>query len=57
MTKWFKRIAIGSDMLAAFAMAGFAGDPELSHHGVPLVAFNKLRQALGDVAIHAGAIP
>lgn len=50
-------VAIGFDMLASFAVTSFAGNSELSDLRIPAVTFDKTRLSLGDMAIHAGAIP
>ncbi len=52
-----ERTAIPSNMLASFAVARFAGDPELRDARIPFVAGNEPRLPMRHVAIHAGAVP
>ena len=52
-----QRIAVLRDMLGALAVARLAGDAELAHLRIKLVALDEARAALRDVAIHAAAVP
>src|SRR5437867_3654225 len=51
------RIAILRNVFASLAVTGFARDSELCDSRIPLVACDKTRLPLRDIAIHARPIP
>src|SRR5262245_51165252 len=50
-------ISICRNMIAALAVTGLTGDAKLGHLRIPSVAFDKGRDALRDVTVHARAVP